>query len=119
MGTVLGDLIAQLSGHALSSTPTEGGTAIAADPPRLGRLRHGGPGGGGPGAGAEDATYTAGKDKDQQREAGGRRYDRCTTVVRQYQHGTNGAENTAGGGGVDGTWCGEVRCGEVRGGAVR
>ncbi|KXZ55559.1 hypothetical protein GPECTOR_2g1108 [Gonium pectorale] len=56
VGTVLGDLIAQLSSHALASTPTEGGAAIAAEPlPRLGSGR-GGKGG---------DEYTAGKDKDR------------------------------------------------------
>ncbi|GLC47787.1 hypothetical protein PLESTB_000025700 [Pleodorina starrii] len=74
VGTVLGDLIAQLSSHALSSTPTEGGTAFAADPPRLSQLRHHGSGGGG--GGGEEDEYTAGKGKDHDRlkEGGGRRF---------------------------------------------
>ncbi|KAG2491876.1 hypothetical protein HYH03_009828 [Edaphochlamys debaryana] len=80
VGTVLGDLIAQLSSHALASTPTEGGAAIAAEPPRLG-LGRGGSGGGGGAGGGGDVDYRAGKDKREREggRTGGFQYDagRC------------------------------------------
>ena len=59
VGTILGDLIAQLSSHALVTTPTEGGAAVAAEPPSGLRALRGGRGGH-----DEDDGYRAAKDRE-------------------------------------------------------